>query len=243
MNPDIRDAMLQSISVLLQYREYVDVFERNEEARDAMVPALLRAFDSRFWIPVSNILLRLCRGAGFGQQHEGIRARSRRRRTRRAGTDAGAGVVEAAAASAAADGLGPFAGTRAGVAIGASPLFQRLASWTAAARTPALLAEFLDRLFNTLNWTITELGVTLKEMLETRDRGSPHDARQRRRKCTVMFELSVTLERVLEFLTLELPGAFLEAREPRPREAHRDASCSSWGTRRSGRTPRCSTRR
>ena len=55
VNPDIRDAMLQSISVLLQYKEYVAVFEANEEARRRMVPALLRAFDSRFWIPVSNI--------------------------------------------------------------------------------------------------------------------------------------------------------------------------------------------
>jgi Kip1 ubiquitination-promoting complex protein 1 len=69
----------------------------------------------------------------------------------------------------------------------------------------------LDRLFNTLNWTITELGVTLKEMLETRDRVRPHDARQLRRKCTVMFELSVTLERVLECFALELPGAFLNS--------------------------------
>ena len=41
VNPDIRDAMLQSISVLLQYKEYVAVFEANEEARRRMVPALL----------------------------------------------------------------------------------------------------------------------------------------------------------------------------------------------------------
>ena len=67
VNPDVRDMMLQSVSVLLQYKEYVAVFEANEEARREMVPSLLRSFDSRFWIPVSNILLRLCKGVGFGQ--------------------------------------------------------------------------------------------------------------------------------------------------------------------------------
>ena len=74
-----------------------------------------------------------------------------------------------------------------------------------------LLAEFLDRLFNTLNWTVTEFGVTLKEALEGASRARQHETRQRRRKCAVMFELSVTLTRVLEFLTKELPEVFLKA--------------------------------
>jgi len=33
VNPDIRDAMLQSISVLLQYKEYVRVFEAGAYTR------------------------------------------------------------------------------------------------------------------------------------------------------------------------------------------------------------------
>ena len=213
VNPDIRDAMLQSISVLLQYREYVDVFERNEEARDAMVPALLKAFDSRFWIPVSNILLRLCRGAGFGQQHERDSSVDSSVETDDAGTDTDGGSDArhaASAASAAAD--GPDASLARALASpqpeGASPLFQRLLV-DCCRSDPSLLAEFLDRLFNTLNWTVTEFGVTLKEALDSRAR--QHETRQRRRKCTVMFELSVTLTRVLEFLTKELPEVFLEA--------------------------------
>ena len=213
VNPDIRDAMLQSISVLLQYREYVDVFERNEEARDAMVPALLKAFDSRFWIPVSNILLRLCRGAGFGQQHERDSSVDSSVETDDAGTDTDGGSDArhaASAASAAAD--GPDASLARALASpqpeGASPLFQRLLV-DCCRSDPSLLAEFLDRLFNTLNWTVTEFGVTLKEALDSRAR--QHETRQRRRKCTVMFELSVPLTRVLEFLTKELPEVFLEA--------------------------------
>ena len=163
-NPDVRDAMLQSVSVLLQYPEYVAVFERNEEATRTMVPALLRAFDSRFWIPVGNILLRLCKGAGFGQE----KAADPIKAAADAACDAqtgGAGVVEAANSSEAS----PSRGSKRRSAIGASPLFRRRIV-DACVSDPKLLAEFLDRLFNTLNWTITELGVTLKEMLETRDR-------------------------------------------------------------------------
>lgn len=65
-NPDIRDVLLQSISVLVQYKEHVAAFEKCKAARECMVGSLLAAFDNRFWIPVSNILLRLCKGAGFG---------------------------------------------------------------------------------------------------------------------------------------------------------------------------------
>jgi Kip1 ubiquitination-promoting complex protein 1 len=103
VNPDIRDAMLQSISVLLQYKEYVGVFEANPEARRSMVPALLKSFDSRFWIPVSNILLRLCRGVGFGQGGGG-------RAWASSGLAAAAAAATGEAAAAAASGGGPGGG-------------------------------------------------------------------------------------------------------------------------------------
>ena len=203
VNPDIRDAMLQSISVLLQYKEYVAVFEANEEARRRMVPALLRAFDSRFWIPVSNILLRLCKGVGFGQGGAG-----------KAADATAAAPASAATVGPSSDEESPDARLARAIAAPrpdcASPLFQRLIV-DACKSDPKLLAEFLDRLFNTLNWTITEFGVCLKEMLDAHARAQSHDLRQHQRKCTVMFELSVTLERVLEFLALEIPEAFLDS--------------------------------
>lgn len=65
-NSDVRDILLQSISVLVQYKEHVIAFERSQAAREGMVGCLLASFDNRFWIPVSNILLRLCKGSGFG---------------------------------------------------------------------------------------------------------------------------------------------------------------------------------
>lgn len=65
-NSDVRDMLLQSISVLVQYKEHVVAFERSQAAREELVGCLLASFDNRFWIPVSNILLRLCKGSGFG---------------------------------------------------------------------------------------------------------------------------------------------------------------------------------
>lgn len=66
VNLDVRDILLQSISVLVQYRDHLIAFERNQAAREGMVGSLLASFDNRFWISVSNILLRFCKGSGFG---------------------------------------------------------------------------------------------------------------------------------------------------------------------------------
>lgn len=66
LSADIKDLLLQSISVLVQYKDYMIAFENNKEAINKMPKALLSAFDNRSWIPVTNILLRLCKGSGFG---------------------------------------------------------------------------------------------------------------------------------------------------------------------------------
>ncbi|KAK4382985.1 E3 ubiquitin-protein ligase RKP [Sesamum angolense] len=64
---ELRDLLLQSISVLVQYKEFLADFECNEAAKTRMPKALLSAFDNRSWIPVTNILLRLCKGSGFAK--------------------------------------------------------------------------------------------------------------------------------------------------------------------------------
>jgi Kip1 ubiquitination-promoting complex protein 1 len=46
-------------------------FESNEAAVQRLPKALLSAFDQRSWIPVTNILLRLCRSSGFGSSKYG----------------------------------------------------------------------------------------------------------------------------------------------------------------------------
>ncbi|XP_024400550.1 E3 ubiquitin-protein ligase RKP [Physcomitrium patens] len=167
-NSDVRDILLQSISVLVQHKEHVIAFERSQAARAGMVGSLLASFDNRFWIPVSNILLRLCKGSGFG-------------------------------ASKCLSHGKPF-----------SPHFQRLLKEKCMS-DEKLFASFLNRLFNTLNWTITEFSVAIKEMQEHSDLRQVPDLLQR--KCIVMFELSCNLERILEFFTQELPHAFLQGPE------------------------------
>lgn len=68
---DLKDLLLQSISVLVQYKEFLDDFENNEAAIQNLPTALLASFDNRCWIPVTNILLRLCKGSGFGSSKNG----------------------------------------------------------------------------------------------------------------------------------------------------------------------------
>ncbi|KAG0626698.1 hypothetical protein M758_2G144800 [Ceratodon purpureus] len=167
-NSDVRDILLQSISVLVQYKEHVVAFERSEAAREGMVGSLLASFDNRFWIPVSNILLRLCKGSGFGASKCLSHGES------------------------------------------FSPYFQRLLKEKCMS-DEKLFGSFLNRLFNTLNWTITEFSVAIKEMQEHSDLRQVSDLQQR--KCTIMFELSCNLERILEFFTQELPHAFLQGPE------------------------------
>ena len=171
VNPDVRDVMFQTISVLLLHRDFVVAFEENRSAQDSFIESLLSCFDSRFWIPVSNILLRLCKGMGFGQK-----------RTNES----------------------------------TSLIFQQLVQDTCKAK-PDLYAAFLNRLFTIMNWTATEFTVAMKEIQEREEslvRGLPptsSDLTQQQRKCSIMFELSVNLLRLLEFVVRELPASFLGA--------------------------------
>lgn len=168
IHPDSRDQLLQSVSVLLQSKQYVRAFEKNEYARANLARSLLQNFDSRFWIPISNIILRLCKGRGFGVSESGVSKDS---------TDC------------------------------ASPFFQGLICDTCRS-DPDVLASFLNKLFNMLNWTVTEFSVALKDIMEIVRRRQFPDIQQQQRKWTIMYELSLNLERILEFLTLELPEIF-----------------------------------
>ncbi|XP_010261124.1 PREDICTED: E3 ubiquitin-protein ligase RKP isoform X2 [Nelumbo nucifera] len=157
---DLRDLLLQSISVLVQYREYLVAFENNNAAIQKMPRALLSAFGNRSWIPVTNILLRLCKGSGFGSSKHGESS--------------------------------------------SSMLFQGLLR-EACIHDDALFSAFLNRLFNTLSWTMTEFSVSVREMQEKYQVLEL----QQQRKCSVIFDLSCNLARVLEFCTREIPQAFL----------------------------------
>lgn len=165
VNPDMRDLLLQSISVLLQYKEYLFAFAASSRANEVMVPSLLRTFDSRYWIPVSNILLRLCKGHGFGQSQKP-----------------------------------PGEGDPTGV-------FQDLIVQTCN-QDKELFDGFMNRLLSTLNWTVSEFSVSVSDVSSNISWESTQQQHQHR-KCSIMFELSVNLSRILEFFTRRMPDAFL----------------------------------
>ncbi|XP_015580547.2 E3 ubiquitin-protein ligase RKP isoform X1 [Ricinus communis] len=161
LSADLRDLLLQSISVLVQYKEYLAAFESNEAAIQRMPKALLSAFDNRSWIPVTNILLRLCKGSRFGSSKHGESSSS------------------------------------------SSVVFQNLLR-EACINDGELFSAFLNRLFNTLSWTMTEFSVSIREMQE-----KYQVLEFQQRKCCVIFDLSCNLARLLEFCTREIPQAFL----------------------------------
>nr|GMC63097.1 E3 ubiquitin-protein ligase RKP [Ipomoea batatas] len=159
---ELRDLLLQSISVLVQYKEFLAAFESNEMVMQRLPTALLSAFDNRSWIPVTNILLRLCKGSGFGSSKHG----------------------ESSSSSS------------------SSSIIKLLRD--ACTSNKELFSAFLNRLFNTLSWTMTEFSVSIREMQETYK-----VLEFQQRKCGIIFDLSCNLARLLEFCTLEMPQAFL----------------------------------
>ncbi|KAL4578054.1 hypothetical protein LXL04_014169 [Taraxacum kok-saghyz] len=154
---ELRDLLLQSISVLVQYKEFLAAFESNQAATHSLPTSLLSSFDNRSWIPVTNILIRLCKGSGFGFSKHGD----------------------------------------------SSSVFQKLLR-DACLKDQELFSAFLNRLFNTLSWSMTEFSVSIREMQE-----KCQMIEFQQRKCSVIFDLSSNLARVLEFCTCEIPQAFL----------------------------------
>ncbi|CAI5939602.1 unnamed protein product [Closterium sp. NIES-64] len=148
-NPDTRDQLLQTLSVLLQLPPFSVALETNKAACTCFMPSLLNAFDQRFWIPVSQLYL----------------------------------------------------------------------------HHPSLFSPFFNRLFNTLNWTLTEFLVALKEVQDLQQQEEQRWRRNRRqqqqqqqqqqawelqqRKCSVMFDLTCNLARLLEVLCEASPEVFL----------------------------------
>jgi Kip1 ubiquitination-promoting complex protein 1 len=67
IQPDVREHFLQSLGVLLQYKQHVRVLESDERVRGALIPSLLASFDDKTWILISSVLLRFWKGSGFAE--------------------------------------------------------------------------------------------------------------------------------------------------------------------------------
>jgi hypothetical protein len=68
-----------------------------------------------------------------------------------------------------------------------------------AAAAAVRVRGFLNKLFNTLNWTLTEFSVSVDDLHNLRGRRSILEAQNQYRRTGLMFELSVNFLRILEF--------------------------------------------
>jgi Kip1 ubiquitination-promoting complex protein 1 len=67
------------------------------------------------------------------------------------------------------------------------------------------LSGFLNRLFSTLNWTLTEFTSSISELYQQRSSSRLQlEAQQKYRRTILMFELSVNLLRILEFVVVQV---------------------------------------
>ncbi len=61
VSPDMKDMLLQSISVILQYEELIKSMEHKAFDKENLIRNLLTSFDQNMWIPVTNVILRFWR--------------------------------------------------------------------------------------------------------------------------------------------------------------------------------------
>lgn len=157
VNPDVKDLLLQSLGVLMQYGEYVTFVEQLDERvagdslQEFMLRGLLQTFDKKFWVTVTTILLRFWKGFGLDQ-----------------------------------------------TSTPASSVFRN--AFDTISVDKDLLTSFLNHLFNFLNSTISEFFVMKLDGVL-----SPNDTR----KANFLFELSINLLRILEFISLKKPELLL----------------------------------
>eukprot|EP00656_Telonema_subtile_P018955 TRINITY_DN2029_c0_g1_i1.p1 TRINITY_DN2029_c0_g1~~TRINITY_DN2029_c0_g1_i1.p1 ORF type:complete len:787 (+),score=174.81 TRINITY_DN2029_c0_g1_i1:124-2484(+) len=172
VNPEMRDKMLQTLSVLLQYSEYVRIFESDPAICHTLMQELLSSFNSRFWIPITSILLRIFQGTGFCQELCDK-------------NDTSSAVLQRH--------------------------FQTALTEASRDTDSSTLNEFLNLVFNNLNWTVTEFLVALKEIETAAKSRLSTDLRELQRKCNITFELATFLFRVIEVLTHTNPELFLQS--------------------------------
>jgi len=77
---------------------------------------------------------------------------------------------------------------------------------SAAAAAAAVARGFVNRLFTTLNWTLTEFTVAVGELHNLRGQRSILEVQNQYRRTGLMFELSVNFLRLLEFVVVSWLG-------------------------------------
>lgn len=70
VNPDAREMLLQSLAYLMMKARFVRFFEKNDMAKEKLMPKLLASFNSRSWIHVGSVLKSVSKGCSFGTHEQ-----------------------------------------------------------------------------------------------------------------------------------------------------------------------------
>lgn len=203
-NPEVRDSLLQSLCFYLSTKLFARVAEGNPLVRANLVPLLLRE-PSRNWVAVAMTLLRFWRGVGFGLEMEHLG------QVAAPNVEAELRTFLETVAPPAKDGafflpLSPQG--RAALSSWCKPntaresaVFQAALQALCDAEPPVVMSEFLNLLFNTLNWCVSEFSVGMNEY-KSASQDRRKDTSPIQKKCLVMFELGGSLMRLLEIVTM-----------------------------------------
>eukprot|EP00775_Hariotina_reticulata_P010985 gene10985-11140_t len=173
-NPDVQESLLQVVGALLDHPAWRVMVESNTERTRQLLSSLLVVFDSRLWHPASSVLMKVVRSCGFGYPDSCPASPNSLQQVL-------LDCINAAAPSA---------------ATAEAPSSSQAFAAAAHAR------GFLNRLFSTMNWCLTEFTVSVGDLHSLRGRRSILEAQNHYRRTGLMFELSVTFMRILEFVVV-----------------------------------------
>lgn len=64
-NPDLKEMYLTRLNFLMQFQQFIEIFERDKYAKTHLIQMLLKSFDKKNMFLVSKNFLRFCKGRGF----------------------------------------------------------------------------------------------------------------------------------------------------------------------------------
>ena len=198
-NPEIRDMLMQQLNHYLSTSRFATAAAQNALARERLLPVLM-ANANRNWVAVSSVFLRCWKGRGFGKSRNTLinpEHFSSASSSSLLSSDMPQDVFFCFETDKRKTSP-PDNSARRNSAL-ASPTFQAIMERLCATDVE-LISSYLNQLFNTLNWCLSEFSVGMSEYQTAV--GRKKDTVQVQKKVIVMFELSANLVRLLEIVCM-----------------------------------------
>ncbi len=189
-NPEIRDVLMQQMNHFLSTSRFATAAARNATGRERLLRVLM-ANANRNWVAVSSVFLRFWKGKGFGKVNNAIA-------NPEAFSNDELPLLNDNFFCFADRKSAPDNSVKRNSAL-ASPTFQRVME-ALCATDNELTLSYLNQLFNTLNWCVSEFSVGMSDYKTASERKK--DTVQIQKKVIIMFELSANLVRLLEIVCM-----------------------------------------